>query len=72
MMFLFSTILSSLLFQNLSREVMEIVLSFGLSALLFLATEELLTDAHKQDETIWHTIAFFIGFLFFMLIGMYT
>ncbi|RZK62975.1 MAG: transporter [Hymenobacter sp.] len=50
--------------------VLEIVLSFGLAALLFLVTEELLTEAHEEAETPLLTLAFFVGFLLFLLLGM--
>jgi zinc transporter, ZIP family len=70
--FLISAVLGATLLQNLSNNALEIFLSFGLSALLFLVTEELLTEAHETEETIWHTSAFFAGFLLFMLLGMYV
>ena len=38
-------------------------LSFGLMALLYLVTEELLVEAHKKPDNVWITSAFFIGFL---------
>ena len=50
--------------------LLEIVLSFGLAALLFLVTEELLTEAHEEVETPLLTLAFFVGFLLFLLPGM--
>lgn len=50
--------------------LLEIVLSFGLAALLFLVTEELLTEAHEETETPLLTLAFFVGFLLFLLLGM--
>jgi len=52
--------------------VLEIVLSFGLAALLFLVTEELFTEAHEEPETPLMTLAFFVGFLLFLLLGMIT
>ncbi len=58
------------LLHNLSDSAMEVVLSFGLSALLFLVTEELLIEAHEEEETVWHTSAFFLGFLVFLILGM--
>lgn len=69
-LFFVSAVLGATLLHNLSDSAMEIVLSFGLSALLFLVTEELLTEAHEEKETIWHTSAFFIGFLLFLILGM--
>lgn len=68
--FFISAVLGATLLQNLSHSAMEIVLSFGLSALLFLVTEELLTEAHEEKETVWHTTAFFVGFLLFLILGM--
>ncbi len=53
-----------------SDNVMELVLSFGLAALLFLVTEELLTEAHEEPESPWLTAMFFLGFLVFLLLGM--
>lgn len=69
-LFFISAVLGATLLHNLSDSAMEIVLSFGLSALLFLVTEELLTEAHEEKETIWHTAAFFVGFLLFLILGM--
>lgn len=68
--FFISAVLGATLLHNLSHNAMEIVLSFGLSALLFLVTEELLTEAHEEKETAWHTSAFFVGFLLFLIFGM--
>ncbi len=53
-----------------SGNLLEIVLSFGLAALLFLVTEELLTEAHEEAETPLLTLSFFVGFLLFLLLGM--
>ena len=63
--FFISAVLGATLLSQLSHSAMEVVLSFGLSALLFLVTEELLTEAHEEKETVWHTSAFFGGFLLF-------
>ncbi|MCI1189776.1 transporter [Hymenobacter sp. DH14] len=56
--------------QGASDNIMELVLSFGLAALLFLVTEELLTEAHEEPESPWLTSTFFLGFLVFLLLGM--
>lgn len=55
---------------KLSGEMLELVLSFGLAALMFLVTEELLVEAHEEAETPWLTASFFGGFLLFLLLGM--
>ncbi|HVI44644.1 MAG TPA: ZIP family metal transporter [Chitinophaga sp.] len=70
LLFFISAVLGATLLHNLSDKAMEIVLSFGLSALLFLVTEELLKEAHEEKETIWHTSSFFLGFLIFLVLGM--
>ena len=43
-------------------------LSFGLMALLYLVTEELLVEAHKKPDTPLISAMFFIGFLGLLLI----
>jgi zinc transporter, ZIP family len=68
--FFISAVLGATLLHNLSHNALEVVLSFGLSALLFLVAEELLTEAHEEKETVWHTSAFFVGFLLFLIFGM--
>ncbi len=70
MIFFSSAVLGSSLLSSLSPQYLEIVLSFGLSALLFLVTEELLLEAHEEEETAWHTAIFFFGFLLFLILGM--
>lgn len=49
---------------------LEIVLSFGAAALLYLVTEELLVEAHEVPETAALTATFFAGFLALLLIDM--
>jgi zinc transporter, ZIP family len=58
------------LIQYIPLALMEVVLSFGLAALLYLVTEELLVEAHKEPESPMATGMFFIGFLIFLLLGM--
>lgn len=70
--FFASALSGAAVLRNASQAVMDTVLSFGLSALLFLITEELLKEAHEEKETIWHTSAFFFGFLVFLILGMYV
>ncbi len=62
--------LGAVLVQSIPPSVMEEVLSFGLAALLYLVTEELLVEAHKEPESPMATATFFIGFLVFLLLGM--
>lgn len=56
--------------QGLSQHAIALVLSFGLAALLFLVTEELLVEAHEVPETPVITALFFAGFLLFLVLGM--
>lgn len=70
--FFVTAVLGATILNNVSHNVMDIVLSFGLAALLFLVTEELLIEAHEEKETVWHTSAFFGGFLAFVILGMYV
>ncbi|CAN5916069.1 zinc transporter [soil metagenome] len=55
---------------RLPAGAMEIVLSFGAAALLYLVTEELLREAHEERESTSGTAMFFVGFLLFLVIGM--
>ena len=48
---------------------MELVLSFGLSALLYLVTEELLVEAHSEEDKPIYTEAFFTWFPYFLDFG---
>lgn len=58
------------LLQGLSGLPLEIVLSFGAAALLFLVTEELLVEAHEVRETPLITSAFFLGFIALYLVEL--
>lgn len=69
-LFLMGSIMGATLLSNVGPKPLEIVLSFGLAALLFLVTEELLVEAHEEAETAWLTASFFVGFLLFLLLGM--
>jgi ZIP family zinc transporter len=67
---LVGAVLGATLLRNLSHTSMEVLLSFGLAALMFLVVEELLVEAHKVQETPLITSSFFAGFLLFLVIGM--
>lgn len=55
---------------GLSGGMLEAVLAFGVAALLYLVTEELLVEAHEVPETPLITATFFIGFLLLLIITM--
>lgn len=63
-----STLLSAALLGGISGGLLGIVLAFGLGALLFLVTEELLVEAHESKQSPWLTATFFGRFLLFMLL----
>lgn len=65
-------LLGGTLLQGLTGLALEIVLSFGAAALLYLVTEELLTEAHEVKETPLITAAFFAGFVALYLIELST
>jgi ZIP family zinc transporter len=48
---------------NASRDVLAGFFAFGLVALLYLVTEELLTEAHEVPDTALMPAAFFLGFI---------
>lgn len=52
----------------LSSPVITAFLAFGLVALLYLVTEELLVEAHEQPDSPLITAMFFVGFLALLLI----
>lgn len=54
--------------RGLSGGALELVLSFGAAALLYLVTEELLVEAHEVPETPLTTAMFFLGFLVLLVI----
>jgi zinc transporter, ZIP family len=61
-------VLGVTLLAGLSGPALEVVLSFGAAALLFLVTEELLVEAHEVPETVLSTASFFLGFLVLFVI----
>ena len=65
-----SAALGATVLSDLAGGMMETVLSFGVAALLYLVTEELLREAHEERETATGTAMFFAGFLAFLVIGM--
>lgn len=51
------------------KPILAAVLAFGAAALLFLAVEELLVEAHEQAETTLSAAMFFAGFLIIYVLG---
>jgi len=65
-----ASLIGTTVLRKLDNNTLEIVLSFGLAALLYLVTEELLVEAHEDKETPFHTASFFLGFLVLLILGM--
>ena len=53
-----------------SDTAVDAILAFGLAALLYLVTEELLVEAHEVPETSFQTAMFFLGFILLLTIEM--
>jgi zinc transporter, ZIP family len=68
--FTLASIFGITILRQVSGNNLEIVLSFGLAALLFLVTEELLVEAHEEKETPIHTATFFLGFLILLILDL--
>ena len=45
------------------------MLAFGAVALMCLATEELLVEAHARGETSTGSVGFFVGFLIYLVLS---
>lgn len=56
------------LLQALPHAYTSALLSFGVAALLYLVTEELLSEAHETEDTPLITSSFFIGFLLVLVL----
>jgi zinc transporter, ZIP family len=52
-------------------KIMASILGFGIAALLYLVTEELLIEAHTVKEVPYITACFYIGFFIPLFLGLY-
>lgn len=64
------SLMGAVLLSVASTAVLDAVLAFGLAALLYLVTEELLVEAHETPETMLQTGMFFFGFIVLLVIEM--
>lgn len=62
--------IGAILLSALSGAAQDGVLAFGVAALLYLVTEELLVEAHEVPETAAITVMFFLGFLILLMINL--
>jgi zinc transporter, ZIP family len=56
------------LLSGASPTTLAAVLAFGAVAFMYLATEELLVEAHQRGETAAGSVTFFVGFLLYMVL----
>ena len=54
-----------------SETLLDAILAFGLAALLYLVTEELLVEAHEVPETSVQASMFFVGFILLLMLEMF-
>ncbi|BBY31516.1 ZIP family metal transporter [Mycolicibacterium sediminis] len=57
------------LLADVDQTVLAFVLAFGAAALLYLAVEELIVEAHDQAETTFFSAMLFLGFLCIYVLG---
>lgn len=67
---LIGAVLGTTLFAGLTGAALATMIAFGSAALLYLATEELLTEVHEVSDTPLTTAMFFFGFLILFVIEM--
>lgn len=60
---------AGLLLGGLPQHILSGFFAFGLVALLYLVTEELLVEAHEVPDRPWITAMFFVGFLLLLLLA---
>lgn len=67
-----TTLLGNYLLQGASVSTISAILSFGVAALLYLVTDELLIEAHTIEEKPSSTLWLFSGFLVFWSIQLFS
>lgn len=63
------TALGAVALAGASPTVLAGVLAFGAVAFMYLATEELLVEAHEEGETALGSVGFFVGFLVYLVLS---
>lgn len=66
---LFGSITGLFVVESLPKPFFEGTLAFGVAALLYLVTEELLVEAHKEIDSTLGSAAFFVGFLIVLILN---
>lgn len=67
---LIGSLIGSIILNYVNEIAITGILAFGLSALMYLVTEELLVEAHEMEDTPLNTAVFFIGFFVFLIIAI--
>ena len=62
-------VIGTFLFRGMSPVWLTGFFAFGLVALLYLVTEELLVEAHEKPETPFATTVFFVGFFLLIILN---
>lgn len=62
--------IGALVLSNVSPAYVDAILAFGVAALLYLVTEELLVEAHEGKDTPLQTGMFFLGFIALFMVDM--
>ncbi len=65
---LVGSVIGAITLSHFSPTLLTAALGFGVAALPFLATEELLLEAHKLEDTTATTVIFFVGFLSILIL----
>lgn len=68
-MMLVGAVGGAVLLGGASAQVLAAVLAFGAAAVLYLAVEELMIEAHENAETPWLTSLLFVGFALIYVLG---
>jgi len=68
MLTVIGTAIGAVLLDGVSPALLAGVLAFGAVAFMYLATEELLVEAHEEGETALGSVGFFVGFLIYLLL----
>lgn len=63
-------LLGTSIFAHLHGALHQAVLAFGISALLYLVTEELLVEAHETPDEPTEVVGFFAGFLLILTLAL--
>jgi ZIP family zinc transporter len=63
------TVLGIVVLSGVSATLLAGVLAFGAVAFMYLATEELLVQAHEEGETAIGSVGFFVGFLIYLVLN---